>query len=178
MFRVDHDPSKMANACKLMVQMCNHYGVVDCLMEYQAPMGAPVTCRWNAYVEGALSACLSYKHINVHTLQPSVVKRKLKLATGNYAENKKVAYAYAAKKCPQIGKHPLFFVYFSLTMFTDSHHLADCFILADYWNMTLTEEETNTRDTSCILERVCEFVGSDDQDKEREEVVKFIKLIY
>ena len=73
MFRVDHDPSKMANACKLMVQMCNHYGVVDCLMEYQAPMGAPVTCRWNAYVEGALSACLSYKHINVHTLQPSVV---------------------------------------------------------------------------------------------------------
>jgi hypothetical protein len=168
MFRVDHDPNKMANACKLMVQMCNHYGVIDCLMEYQAPMGAPVVCRWNSYVEGALAACLSYKHITVHTLQPGVVKRKLKLATGNYAENKKVAYAYAAKKCPMI----------------DSHHLADCFILADYWKMTQTEEETESKDSCCFLDHVCDLVSNSntsdvcDNSEQREEVLKFIKILY
>lgn len=39
MFNVGHEPVKIANACKLMSQICKHYGVVDCLLEYQAPMG-------------------------------------------------------------------------------------------------------------------------------------------
>lgn len=56
--------------------------------------------------------------INVETLPPSVVKRKLKLATGNYADNKREAFRFAKEYCPEI----------------DSHHLADCFILAEYWN--------------------------------------------
>lgn len=121
MFRVDHDPSKIANACKLMAEMCKTYGVGDCLLEYQAPMGLPVTCRWNAYIEGAIAAVLSYLRISIHTLQPSAVKRKLKLATGNYADNKRVAFEYAKKRCPAI----------------DSHHLADCYILAEYWKLQL-----------------------------------------
>lgn len=121
MFRVDHDSVKIANACKLMAEMCRFYTVADALLEYQAPMGAPVTCRWNAYIEGAIAATLSYLHINVNTLQPSAVKRKLQLATGNYADNKKAAFNFASQLCEGI----------------DTHHLADCFVLAEYWRRNL-----------------------------------------
>ena len=60
---------------------------------------------------------LACQGVIVHSLQPSVVKRKLKLATGSYADNKRQAFIYAQKHCESI----------------TSHHLADCFLLAKYW---------------------------------------------
>jgi hypothetical protein len=118
MFNVGHEPAKIADACKLMAQMCKHFTADTCLLEYQAPMGNVHASRWNCYTEGALAACLSSMGLNVVTLHPSAVKRKLKLATGNYADNKREALKFAKDLCPEI----------------DSHHLADCFVMAEYHN--------------------------------------------
>jgi len=105
--------------------MCKHYNVVEVLLEYQAPLGIPNVSRWNSFVEGALACCLSYENLSVHILQPSVVKRKLNLATGNYTFNKMLALAYAKERCPAI----------------DTHHLADCFVLADYWAKNFEDDD-------------------------------------
>jgi hypothetical protein len=117
MFRVDHDPMKLAAACKLMYQMCQTYSVGEVLLEFQAPIGICHANHWNAYIEGALAGILSFQGLMVHSFQPSVAKRMFKLATGNYADNKRLAFAWAKARCPQI----------------DSHHLADCFVMAEYW---------------------------------------------
>jgi hypothetical protein len=155
MFRVDHDPAKIANACKLMSEMCSHYAVADCLLEYQAPMGAPTACRWNCYIEGAIAAVLSYKRLNVHTLQPSVVKRKLKLATGNYAANKKAAFEFASANCAGI----------------DSHHLADCYVLAEYWKREVHEYAHE------LIQEVCEVGCYVEDDKIHVVVVYFVGFL-
>lgn len=114
-FNVDHDPNKIAKACQLMYEMCTEYHVSDALLEYQAPIG--VACRWNIFIEGGLAVVLSFLKIEVHTLQPSVVKRKLKISTGSYSHNKLMVLRYARSLCKDI----------------NTHHLADCFAMADYW---------------------------------------------
>lgn len=115
-FDVGHEPKKIARACELLKEVCNLYDIKDVLVEYQYPAYGS---RWNIYVESAIvTTMLCWKH-NVITLQPSVVKRKLKLATGNYADNKRQAYNFARQRCPRI----------------TSHHLADCFLLAEYYRL-------------------------------------------
>jgi hypothetical protein len=117
MYRVDHDPEKMANAVRSIIGMCDHFLVEDALVEFQAPIGRSAQCRWNAYVEGGLAVCLAFQKFRVHTLQPSVVKRKLGLATGNYKQNKDAAVDFAK----------------SLHINASSDHIADCVCLAEYW---------------------------------------------
>lgn len=46
MFNVQHDPLKMAHACKLMAKMCEEYGVQDVLLEFQPPCGRAQPARW------------------------------------------------------------------------------------------------------------------------------------
>lgn len=79
----------------------------------------------NAYVEGAVATCLSLYLLRIQTLHPSTVKRKLGLASGSYTENKKQAFAYASARSSQI----------------DSHHLADCYIMAEYYYTILQAQQ-------------------------------------
>lgn len=116
MFNVAHDHTALAQAAKCMGMVATRLGVTTALVEYQAPMGLQHTCRWNAYVEGGIATCLSFQGLKVLTIHPSTSKRKLGIATGNYANNKRVAFDYASARCNGLG----------------SHHEADCFILA-YW---------------------------------------------
>jgi hypothetical protein len=111
---------KMADTVQMINRIAIHHGVHVALCEYQAPMGRVVTSRWNIYVEGAMCTCLTLLGLDVSVVSPSASKRKLKLATGNYAMNKKVAFQWAKEKCDGI----------------ESHHVADCFIMAYYWMMT------------------------------------------
>jgi hypothetical protein len=117
MFNVQHDFVEIANAAKCMSQVAAHFQTQDAIIEFQAPMGQPHACRWNAFVEGGISACLATHGMDVEVVHPSTVKRKLGLATGNYANNKRIAFMHAKERCDGIS----------------SHHEADCFILAEWW---------------------------------------------
>jgi hypothetical protein len=46
MFRVEKDVEKMAQATRVMKAMCDNYGITECLIEFQAPMGAAHVCHW------------------------------------------------------------------------------------------------------------------------------------
>ena len=119
MFNVQHEFEKIARAAKLMFMVSKNLDCTTAVIEYQAPMGIQHTCRWNAFVEGGLSACLALQDMVVITGHPSAVKRKLGLSTGTYANNKKLAFIYASKECKDI----------------ESHHEADCYILAKWFQM-------------------------------------------
>lgn len=133
MFKVDKDPTKMARAAKLMVGMCKEYKVPDAVVEFQAPIGNLGSSRWNTYVEGAISACLAMGGVSVHSLSASAVKNKLGLATGNYAQNKRMAFEYARKRCNDI----------------DTHHTADCFCLAEYYKLDVLKLEEENFEEDC-----------------------------
>jgi hypothetical protein len=117
MFNVGHDSALLAKACEVIAGVSLKLGVTTALVEYQAPMGAMKVCRWNAFVEGGLSTCLCYVGLPVETVFPSAVKRKLGLASGNYDENKRVAFLFAKEHGQNVS----------------SHHEADCFVLAYWW---------------------------------------------
>lgn len=129
MFAVGHEPKKIGEASKIMINICMKLGVTQAVIEYQAPIGHKSACRWNAYVEGGVAACLEMNGFTVETLMPSTIKRKLNLATGSYGTNKRMAFLHSKKLCETIS----------------SHHEADCFILAEwFWkskNLLLKEEE-------------------------------------
>jgi hypothetical protein len=115
----NHDPGLIARSASVMALVSGKLGVQQALIEYQAPMGLSHTCRWNAYIEGAVASCLCTAGMNVDTVHPSTAKRALRLATGNYADNKQVAFRHAKVYCADI----------------TSHHEADCFILGEWWWM-------------------------------------------
>jgi hypothetical protein len=117
MFNVGHDFSAIAKAAKCMGMVAQRLGVRVALIEYQAPMGLQHTCRWNAYVEGGIASCLAMQGFEVKTIHPSTAKRKLGIATGNYATNKRIAFEYASRACQGL----------------QSHHEADCFILGHWY---------------------------------------------
>jgi hypothetical protein len=127
-YAAGHDPARMVEAAMEAIDVL---GVVGSkaderlfLVEFQAPMGRAHVARWNAYVEGVVTAaaCLapSLGPSRVCTVNSSACKRRLGLATGNYAANKQMSLIYARKECPSIG----------------SHHVADCYVLARYWMST------------------------------------------
>jgi hypothetical protein len=117
MFNVQHEFTLLAHAARVMAGVCKQSGCDTAVIEYQAPMGVQHTCRWNAYVEGALATSLCILGLNVMTGHPSAIKTKLGLATGNYTNNKRMAFLYASEQCQDI----------------TSHHEADCFILAKWF---------------------------------------------
>lgn len=117
MFSVGHEPKKIGEAARVMTVICIRMGVRQAVIEYQAPIGHKSACRWNAYVEGGVAACLEMNGFTVETLMPSTIKRKLNLATGNYGTNKRMAFLHAKKLCETVS----------------SHHEADCFILAEWF---------------------------------------------
>ena len=116
-FNVQHEILAISKAAEVMAKVSEKLGVERALVEFQAPMGNKNTCRWNAYVEGAVSACLCSMGLRVETVHPSAAKRNLKLATGNYQHNKQIAFNYASSKCKTL----------------KNHHEADCFILTEFW---------------------------------------------
>lgn len=128
-YNVGHHPCKIAHATKAAINILqdiagkNQHHV---LVEYQAPIGMAHTARWNAYVEGCVTtiACERVEPRLVCVVNASACKRKLGLATGNYAENKRMSLLYARAECPSIG----------------SHHVADCYVLARYY-MSLGDEK-------------------------------------
>lgn len=119
LFNVGHQHRVLAEVCKVMHGVSQKLHTNTALVEYQAPMGAAHTCRWNAFIEGGLTCCLSALGMHVEVLHPSAVKRKLGLATGNYRNNKLLAFQHAKEKGQNI----------------NSHHEADCFILAEWWSL-------------------------------------------
>jgi hypothetical protein len=77
--------------------------------------------RNNTYVEACVTTRLVAKMDTrrIFVVTPSVVKRSLKLCTGNYSANKDMALGYAKNRCVDFAA-------------TGSHHVADCYCMAEY----------------------------------------------
>lgn len=122
-YKVGHNPMKVAQAMHAALDFLTDIAGVNqnvgILVEFQAPIGMTHVARWNAYVEGCVTtvACENYDPSCVYVVNASACKRKLGLATGNYAMNKQLSMAFAQRECPTIG----------------SHHVADCYVLARYF---------------------------------------------
>jgi hypothetical protein len=110
-----------AVAMRYMIPCYNRYA---CMESQQCGKQVDDThVRNNTYVEACVTTRLVAKMDTrrIFVVTPSVVKRSLRLCTGNYGANKDMALVYAKNRCTDFAS-------------TGSHHVADCYCIAEYTN--------------------------------------------
>jgi len=115
----DTTTTPLAECVKMMHLAFAKYPCDVAVIEYQPPIPKQKSgfSMSNVFIEGGVTVGLEVLGCKLQRVHPYAAKKKFSLSTGDYTKNKKAALDFASGKCFGI----------------PNHHVADCFVLANYY---------------------------------------------